>query len=148
MNLPLAFGFGISNQFKNNLVVAADVYFQNWDTYKDYGVHPAEFKNSMRVGAGLEYTPSLRVEDAFFSRASYRLGGYYSNGYLTIDGQPIKTFGVTAGISLPLSKINAFDINLSYEKRGATTNGLVLDNFYKLGVAVEIGELWFFRTGD
>jgi hypothetical protein len=148
LNLPLAFGFGISNQFKNNLVVAADIYLQNWDTYKYYGEHPAEFKNSMRVGAGFEYTPSLRVEDAFFSRASYRIGGYYSNGYLTIGGQPIKSVGVTAGVSLPLSRINAFDINFSYEKRGTTTNGLVLDNFYKLGIAVEIGEFWLFRTGD
>ncbi len=148
LNLPLAFGFGISNEFKNNLVLAADVYYQNWDTYKYYGVHPGEFKNSMRVGAGIEWTPSIRIEDPFASRVSYRIGGYYSTGYLTIDGQPIKSYGVSTGISLPLSRINSFDINFSYERRGTTTNGLVLDNFYKLGVAVEIGELWFFRTGN
>ena len=46
VNLPLAFGFGISNEFKNNIVAAADIYYQNWDSYKDYGVHPAEFKNN------------------------------------------------------------------------------------------------------
>jgi hypothetical protein len=145
LSLPLAFGFGISNEFKNNLVIAADVYYQNWDKYKYYNVHESEFQNSLRVGGGFEFTPSRRFEDPFLSKASYRLGANYNTGYLKLDGKSISSFGLNAGISLPMSKFNSFDITFGYSRRGTTVNGLVLDNYYKLGLAVDIGELWFIR---
>ncbi len=47
------------------LTVAADVFFQKWDDYKFYDVHPSEIKNSLRVGAGLEYTPSKKRQTRF-----------------------------------------------------------------------------------
>lgn len=146
LNLPLAFGFGISNEFKNNLVLAADVYYQNWDKYKYYSVHPDGIQNSMRMGAGLEWTPSRRIEDPFFRKVSYRLGVNYTKGYININNHSINSFGASIGVSLPLNKFNSFDVILGYDRRGTTADGLVLDNYYKLGVSVDIGELWFIRS--
>lgn len=145
LNLPLAFGFGISNEFNNNLVISSDFYYQNWTNYKYYDVHPNEFKNNFIVGAGLEWTPSRKFEDGFLKRTSYRLGGNYNSGYLTIFGHSISSFGGSVGVSLRLSRLNNLDINFAYKRRGTTADGLVLDNYYRLGLGIDLGEFWFLR---
>ena len=103
-------------------------------------------KTILRIGAGFEWTPTRRIQESFFKKASYRLGANYNTGYLNIDGQPVKSFGASVGISLPLSKFNAMDINFNYKRRGTTSNGLVLENYYNLGVTVDIGEIWFIKS--
>lgn len=149
LNMPWALGIGISNEFNNKLVVAADVYMQNWDDYKYYDVHPVEIKNNFRAGIGFEYTPSKKAEDSFIKRISYRLGGHYTMDYLELYGERIKSYGVNAGLSLPLSRYNAIDLAFSYETRGKSSNGLIKDNYLKFGASVNIGELWFLKSsGD
>jgi hypothetical protein len=149
INVPQYLGFGISNTFPNNLLVAADVYFQQWSNYKYYGSHPDEIQNSTRVGLGIEYTPSVKLEDPLIKRISYRIGGNYTQDYLRINGQSINEMGVSAGFTLPLSRINNADILLSYLIRGKTADGLVKDKVFKAGLTVNIGELWFLKPkGD
>ncbi|HMT12603.1 MAG TPA: hypothetical protein PKA39_13385, partial [Ignavibacteria bacterium] len=89
LKMPIAFGVGIANTFNNKLVVAADVYYQKWDDFKYYGTHPVEIKNSLKIGAGLEYTASKKIEDPFLSRISYRIGGSYIQDYLKLNGENI-----------------------------------------------------------
>lgn len=149
INIPWSLGFGLSNTFLNSLVVAADVLFQNWNQYKYYDSHPDELKNSIRSGIGAEYTPSTKLEDPWYKKMSYRIGGSYTQGYLRINGQSINEIGVNAGFTLPLSRFNNADILLSYATRGTTSSGLVQDKIFKLGVSVNIGELWFLKhKGD
>ena len=146
LNLPLAFGFGISNEFNNNLVVSSDFYYQNWANYKYYGSHPNEFKNCYIIGAGLEWTPSRKFEDGLIKTTSYRIGGNYNSGYLTISGHSVSSFGASLGVSLRLSRLNNLDINFAYKRRGTTADGLVLDNYYRLGLGIDLGEFWFIRS--
>lgn len=149
INIPWSLGFGLSNSFFNSLVVAADVLFQNWNQYKYYGSHPDEIKNSVRGGIGAEYTPSTKLEDPLYKRMSYRIGGSYTQGYLRINGQSINEIAINAGFTLPLSRFNNADFLISYATRGTTTDGLVKDKILKLGVSVNIGELWFLKhKGD
>jgi hypothetical protein len=149
VQIPWALGIGISNEFNNKLVVAADVYMQNWDNYKYYEVHPPEIKNNFRAGLGIEYTPSKRIEDPFIKKISYRVGGNYTMDYLFLNGEQIKSIGLNAGLSLPVSRFNSVDLSFSYMTKGKTSNGLIKDNVYSLGATVNIGELWFLKpSGD
>jgi len=148
IDIPWSGGIGISNEFNNKLVVSADAFMQNWDSYKYYGVHPLEIKNSFRVGAGLEYTPSKKPEDSFLKRTSYRLGANYTAEYLKINGENINTIGITTGLSLPVSRLNSVDLLFSFKRRGKSTNGLIQDNIFRLGATVNIGEIWFLKSPE
>jgi len=148
LKIPLAFGVGLSNTFKNGLTVAGDLYYQKWDDYTVYGTHPAEIKNSMRVGVGLEYTASRKQEDPFFKRVSYRLGGSYTADYLKLNGENLNIMSVSAGLSLPIGNYNSLDLYAKYNIRGKETNGLIKDEVFRFGASVKIGELWFLRPSD
>jgi long-subunit fatty acid transport protein len=148
IQMPYALGIGISNEFNNKYVVAADVYMQNWSSYTYYGVHPDEIKNNFRAGLGFEYTPSKKIEDSYFKRVSYRLGGNYTVDYLKLNGESINAIGVNAGLSLPVSRFNSLDLVFSYITRGKTTNGLIQDKTFRLGASINIGELWFLRPSE
>lgn len=148
IKIPWSGGIGISNEFGNSLTVAADVLFQKWDDYKYYDVHPAEIKNSLRTGIGLEYTPSKKYDDHLIKRMSYRIGASYRQDYLKINGQDINSMSVNAGLSIPLSRLNNIDLAFSYNTRGKTSDGLIKDDVLKFAVSVNIGELWFLRPQE
>ncbi|MBZ0203581.1 MAG: hypothetical protein K8I03_11255 [Ignavibacteria bacterium] len=148
LDIPLAFGVGLSNTFNKTLLIAADVYFQQWDNYKYYGTHPVEIKNSMKAGIGLEYTPSVKLEDPYIKRVSYRLGGSYTQDYLKLNGENINTISVSAGLSLPIGKYNSVDLYFKYNMRGKDSGGLIKDNVFRFGGSVKIGELWFLKPSD
>lgn len=148
LDIPLSFGVGISNEFNEKLVVAADFYMQQWDNYKYYGIHPTEIKNSMRVGLGMEYTPSKRQEDSYLSRVSYRLGGSYTADYLRLNNEDINIIGLSAGLSLPIGRNNSLDLFFRYNMRGKETNGLIKDDIMRFGASVKIGELWFLKPPE
>jgi len=148
IDLPWSFGAGISNIFNERLTVAADFYMQNWDSYKNYDVHPDNIRNSMRIGAGIEFNDSKRLEDPYYKRVSYRAGGFYRQDYLIINNEPVNAYGITAGLSLPIGRSNAVDLMMQYYIRGNTSNGLIKDNVFRLGASVRIGELWFLKPSD
>lgn len=148
LDIPLSFGVGISNEFNEKLVVAADFYMQQWDNYKYYGTHPTEIKNSMRMGLGMEYTPSKRQEDSYISRVSYRLGGSYTADYLRLNNEDINTIGLSAGLSLPIGRNNSLDLFYRYNIRGKESNGLIKDEVMRFGASVKIGELWFLKPPE
>jgi hypothetical protein len=150
LKIPLSLGFGISNVFNDKLVIAADFFMQNWENYKIKSsdgteAHPVEIKNNMRVGLGMEYTPSQKMESSIFERMSYRIGGNYTSDYLRINGEDINALGLSAGLSVPISRHNSIDLVFSYKTRGKTSNGLVKDNILHLGASVNISELWFLK---
>ena len=148
LNIPIAFGVGLSNTFNNKLTVAADVYYQKWDDYKYYGTHPSEIKNSMKMGIGLEYTPSRKLEASYWKRVSYRLGGSYTQDYLKLNGENINTLSLSAGLSLPIGSYNSLDLYAKYNIKGKQTNGLIKDEIFRFGASVKIGELWFLKPSD
>jgi len=148
LDLPLAFGAGISNEFNDRLVVAADVYFQQWDKFKYYGQHPSEIQNSMRGGLGFEFTPSKKLEDPLYKRISYRLGGSYTINYVKIRDESINSIGLSAGLSIPIGRYNSFDVYFKYNLRGKDSNGMIKDEVFRLGASVKIGELWFLKPSE
>ena len=149
IQMPWALGIGISNEFNDKLVVAADVYTQNWNNFKYYDYHPAEIVNNLRAGLGFEFTPSKRIEDPYYKRVSYRLGASYTMDNLKLNGEQIKSYGLNAGLSLPISRFNELDLVFNYQSKGKSSNGLILDKVFRVGATINIGELWFIRpSGD
>jgi hypothetical protein len=148
LEIPWAGGIGIANTFGRTLTISADAYYQRWDDYKFYGEHPDEIKNSMRLGLGMEYVPSISSTASYFRRVAYRFGVSYIMDYLKINNEDINSLKVSAGLRLPVSNLNSLDLLLSYTRRGKDTDGLVLENIFNAGVSLNIGELWFLRPRE
>ena len=148
INIPAAYGFGISNQFGDRVNAAADVYFQQWSDYTDFGVTPSNFVNSMRIGAGLELLPSPDRDKNFFQRLTYRAGGFYDKAYYTVNSENVNTIGFRLGFGIPISDLNSIDLDFSYSLRGKEGNGLIKDELFNIYAGVNFGELWFLRPND
>jgi hypothetical protein len=148
LEIPWAGGVGFSYIIDKRVTIAADVFMQNWDNYKYYGVHPVEIKNNMRIGAGLEFVSSRKIDDPWYKRVAYRLGGSYTSDYLRINGESINMLSGSIGLNIPFIQYNSIDILFSYSTRGKTSGGLVKDNVFRLAAGINIGELWFLKPKE
>ncbi|NIU91220.1 hypothetical protein GWN60_10935, partial [candidate division KSB1 bacterium] len=73
LEIPLAFGGGTSIEFAKKLLFGVDFYLQKWSEFGIDGL----VNNSVRIGAGIEYSARGDQRDSFFSRTAYRAGIFY-----------------------------------------------------------------------
>ncbi len=140
--LPVGFSLGLSYNLRN-INYTADLNFQNWDNFKLKGVHPAEIQNSIRIGAGVEFLPPKDFTDTYLEKVAYRVGGYFRQSYLKINGHSINEIFGTAGIGLPLSAESRMNIGVEYGIRGTTSSSLIKDNVFRLVLSLTASELMF-----
>lgn len=148
VNLPLRYagGFTFGKPFK--WMVGADVSLQDWSQFA-YFDEPNTLKSTMRISAGGEFIPKL-TSPKFFQRTAYRIGGYYQDTYLQLDGAPVKEFGVTAGVGLPMGFFNPvglsysrLNIGLSYGVRGNLSQNPLEESVISLRLGVNLNDVWF-----
>ena len=156
---PHTFGAGISYTFEKSyhLMVEADFTYQNWKdapysalygtkqgNEKDIVFQGMEFNNRVKYAVGAEFVPRLRGN--YGERVSYRLGGYYCNDYLNINGNSIREYGVSCGAGLPTPEGRTL-INLGFEwkHRAGTPNPLITENYFNVTLGVNFNELWFYK---
>ncbi len=157
--MPMTLGGGVSYTFEKNyrLMVEADVTFQQWSKAKYSPLYsndpktPNEiiykgmnFNDRTRFSAGAEFVPKIRGN--YGERISYRLGAYYSNDYLNINGNKVREYGVTCGAGFPTPQGKTMvNVGLEWKKRFATPNKLIGENYFNITVGVNFNEVWFFK---
>jgi hypothetical protein len=144
--LPFAFGVGMSYASKEQFIVAADLYYQNWDRFDILGVHPAELRNSYRASLGAEILPRRDAAATYWERASYQFGFFYDATNLRIKGKDINEFGLTGGIGLPMFGETRLTLSAAYSLRG--TLDIEKDNIIRVTLTLNTGELWFVRPAE
>jgi len=82
----------------------------------------------------------------YFTRVTYRIGGFYERGFLNLKGHNINKVGLTAGMSLPLPKTLS-KVNLAVEigQYGTREAGLIQERYIKANVGVSVFEHWFMK---
>jgi hypothetical protein len=143
LGIPSTMGFGFSAGISEKVSISADVLFQDWSSFQILDKKSDQIKNSFRMSFGAEYLPEKDVLSGLFNRSAYRFGLYYSELNYKINNTNINEFGVSAGVSLPLSKSSLFNTSLTYGIRGTKDNSLILDKFFRLQFSLTIGEIWF-----
>lgn len=143
-SLDLPFGVSVGMAYTNNRIVyAADVQFQNWDSFLIQGMHPSEIQNSFRIGGGVEYLQSSTFTDNFLEKVSLRIGGFYRATNLRINGQSINEVFGTVGIGLPFSFESRINLGLEAGIRGSVTPSLIKDTIIRFNVSLTASELMF-----
>lgn len=148
VTIPLETGFGLSIKKGERLTVLVDAATTNWNSYRYFDEKSANFKNSYRVSAGLNYTPDRGAYNTYYKRVQYRLGLSYTNGYLDLKNTKIANYSITAGLGLPVGLGRAEDrsvinITAQYGKLGTLSNSLLQEEYVRIIVGFTFNNRWF-----
>ena len=148
LQLPLSYGAGFSYSIKNKITFGADAYYQKWKESMFLGQRTDFLTNSSRYSTGLEYVPNQYSIRSYWERTQYRIGGFYENSYLTLNGIQLKTYGVTFGLGLPLSRMYRSLLNISCElgQMGTTQKNMIKETYAKFTIHVMLHDRWFFKS--
>lgn len=151
-SLPAKYGAGISYTRNNQLWVGVDYAFEQWSkaTYlrgaSDVSQGDTEYIDRQRFSFGLEYNANDGYARKFYNKLTYRLGAFHDSGYLKLRNNEISSMGLTAGLSIPMANHKGnINLALEYGQTGVTNNKLVREDYFKLTLAVNLFENWFFQ---
>lgn len=146
VDLPEESGMGIAFGKKDHFLVTADYTMANWDHvsfhgYEDYLV------NSSSIKLGAEFIPNKDANFNYLNRIEYRLGGFFSDSQLMVNGEQIHEFGITFGVGLPMNRSNSkVNLFIEYLKRnGSMNNDLHDENCLTVGVSLNLFDYWFVK---
>ncbi len=157
--MPNTVGAGLSYTYERNfrLEVEADMTWQQWSKaaysplysndpkHTDVVVFEGEkFYDRVKYAVGAAY--QHRVRGSYLQRITYRLGAYYCDDYLNINGNRLKEYGVTCGFGLPTYEGKTL-INLGFEwkRRAAAPQELIRENYFNITLGVNFNEVWFWK---
>ena len=143
MTMPQGFGVGVAFQKDNRWSVGADFNWMQWSKFAREGV-TEPLQNSWNVAVGAEFIPRHTSVSGYFTKVSYRLGGFYEHGCLNLNDHNINKVGITAGMSFPLPKtLSRVNVALELGQYGTREAGLIQEQYMKMNVGVAVFEHWF-----
>lgn len=148
IQIPQAFGFGITKKIGKQFLFSGDVLWQQWSNFVPGNLSINNYTNSIRYGFGAEILPAVKTDKTFFESLTYRMGAFYDKSYYTINGENVNRLGFGIGFGIPVGTYNSIDLGVSYSMRGKSENGLIQENYLKITAGLNFGELWFIRQRD
>lgn len=148
--MPQGFGVGLALRKGERWAVGADFNWSQWSKFAREGITDP-LQNSWTVSLGGELTPRHTSISGYFSRVTYRFGGFYQHGMIRLEGNDgseydINKVGMTLGFSLPLPRTLS-KVNLAFEvgEYGTRSGGLIREQYVKTSVGVSVFERWFMK---
>jgi len=143
--MPHALGFGLALQKNNRWKLGADFNWSQWSAFARNGVNEG-LQDAWDVAFGGEFMPSSTSISGYWTRVSYRLGGFYGKTCLNINGNSINKMGLTAGMSLPVPRsLSKVELGLEVGNCGTKSDNLIKESYINLTVGVSIHERWFLK---
>jgi hypothetical protein len=145
IQMPRSVQTGVSFEKKDHWMVCADVNYTQWSAYRAFGRNDS-LQNSFGFGVGWSFIPNFLDYKHYYNRVEYRLGARYESGNVQLSNIPIATYGVSAGIGLPLGK-NRSRVNISgeYFIKGANQNNLIREEYFRFIIGLNFSDKWFQR---
>lgn len=149
--LPTTIGAGISYTYDNRLNFEIDYTYQQWSKAKytpiDYFESPqTKWNDRWKVATGFSFLPNPRGN--YFSRMTYRIGAFYNNDYMNVNGNDVRDYGVGLGFSFPALSGNKTLVNLGVEWRHRYTKPFTLlkEDYLNITLSVNFNEMWFWKN--
>ena len=103
-----------------------------------------DFYDRTKIAVGLEYVPKVR--GTYMQRVAYRIGGYFVDDYLNINGNRMKEYGLTCGLGFHTPQDKTI-INVGFEWKHRTTRPttLISENYFNITLGLNFNELWFWQ---
>lgn len=159
---PNSYGVGLNytHEKVSRFVIEADFLFQQWSKAKYSAIYGTphgsasatqqmvfegmDFFDRTKISVGAEYVPKVR--GTYMQRVAYRVGGYYSNDYLNIQGNRMKEFGISCGLGLraPQDK-TIINVGFEWKHRNTSPTSLIAENYFNITLGLNFNELWFWQ---
>ncbi|MDO4336365.1 MAG: hypothetical protein Q4C37_11155 [Bacteroidales bacterium] len=152
---PQSFGFGLAftHERVHRIVVEADFTWQQWSKAKFSDLVDEEgqvvfqgsrFSDRRKFAIGGEYTHNIR--GSYLERMPFRLGAFYTDDYLRINGNDVKEYGISLGTAFTAPQAKTM-INFGFEWRHRKSSpvNLLSENFFSIMLGVNFNELWFYK---
>jgi hypothetical protein len=149
ITLPFSYSAGFMFSRTGKWSIGADYTATQWSQFMSSlnsnltnGIASSSYKMSL----GGEYTPDADNTRRYLSRATYRLGAYYGNDYLKLQGEQLVYYGFTAGFSMPFKRsMSQVHMAIDGGKLGTTANGLMKQNYLRVTLGISLNDLWFVK---
>ncbi len=149
--LPTTLGAGVSYTYDNRLNFELDYIYQMWSKAKYtpinyFEVPDTKWNDRWKVAAGVSYIPNPRGN--YLSRMTYRMGAFYNNDYMTVNGNDVRDYGLGIGFSFPALGTNKTLVNLGLEwkHRYSAPTKLLTENYLNITLSVNFNEMWFWKN--
>ncbi len=152
---PQSFGVGIAytHEKVHRIMVEADFSLQQWSDAKFSPLYDEagqivfegmKFNDRRRFAVGGEYIHNVR--GSYFERMPWRLGAFYTDDYLKINGNSMKEYGVSlgTGFTAPGGK-TMINLGLEWRHRQTTPVNMLSENYFNIMLGVNFNEVWFFK---
>ncbi len=146
LTIPSQYNFGLSYKLADRWNVGADFMYQNWATgYKIENETVTSFQAKYyNIGFGFERKQSAKRFTSFGEKLEYRMGGFVRQLSHTSNGNPVKEYGVSFGVSLPIQRFRSHvDFYGIVGKRGNLGHNRYQETFVNFGLSISASELWF-----
>jgi hypothetical protein len=139
-DLPETIAGGIALKYNKRTTFAADYTYENWSAL---GVKEKGWQliSSNRISAGVEFSKLVPVMQQLMEKRFFQLGGFYGNSYLQIRNEPIREYGITAGIGGVLKNGLLYTIAVEGGSRGTTRQKLIKENYVQLSFTFSYRDL-------
>ena len=92
----------------------------------------------------MEFTPNRNDIRYYFKKVTYRAGAYYKKDYFTVDGNGIKSAGITFGATLPVFMwYNGLTVGVELGQRGSIKDNMIRENYINFSFGVNLFDIWF-----
>ncbi len=128
-SLPNTYAGGIALKKKNKITYALDYSYEDWSSLK-IKQQGWQLVNSSRIAGGVELSRQAttwnkqRVEKGFF-----QFGAFLNNSYLQVRNEPIREYGITAGLGGIIGGGLFYTMSLEAGSRGTKQQNLIKENY-------------------
>lgn len=154
--MPLQFGGGITfKSSSDRWLITTDYVYTDWNGFRLFD-RVDSVRSSYRVGLGIQINPvsaarTAGARVAYLKKVRYRVGGYYSDGYLRLNGQAVPEMGVSLGFGLPVvlrtyntrTATSLLNFSITAGQRGATGTNSLTEQFIKGTISFSLNDRWF-----
>ena len=142
--LSFGAGFGKTTQW----FVGGEVTLQQSSKFgnRNNDIQNVTYEDAKKYSIGGYFIPEFNSFTSYWKRITYRAGLKYENLGLVISDVPIKDYGFTLGLGLPVGgAISNLNVGFEYGKRGTTEANLVKENYANVFLSLSLNDKWFVK---
>lgn len=148
LTLPSKMSFGVGFGKKTNWLIGAEITLQEsskfGNRYND--ITNVSFEDATKYTVGGYFIPEYNSFSDYWRRITYRAGLKYENTGLVISNVPIKDYGFSLGLGLPVGgAFSNVNVGFEYGRRGTTEANLVKETYANVFLSLSLSDKWFVK---
>jgi len=144
-DVPETYGLGFGISKGKHLWIGGDYLHEKWSATEVFK-KDNDLRDRNKFSFGMEYKADDGYARKLLKKMTYRLGGFYDTGYVTVENEKISMMGVSLGLGIPMAKnTGMINVALEFGMNGTTENNMVREDFTRITVDINLFERWFVK---